>query len=172
VSGIGPAAAELPMVKDEAMSPGVVSTLLTSLMPLLGAALGASATLLVQRSSARQSKLELLAESRLAHREELKSAILGYLETAQRLQSELDVRERGGVPEDLKRLIESVWLAEKRVEIICSDALRARIVAHAEGLHAAVRDPAAHPDWWAHCESLQAGLLAQAKVELVREHDW
>ncbi|WP_157181982.1 hypothetical protein [Nocardia testacea] len=153
------------------MTPSVVSTLLASLTPLLGAALGASATLLVQRSSARQSRVESLAESRLAHREELKSAILAYLETAQRLQSELDVRERDGVPEDLKRLIESVWLAEKRVEIICSDELRARIVAHAEGLHTVVRDPANHPDWWAHCESLQAELLAQAKVELMRDHE-
>ncbi|MGA6208634.1 hypothetical protein ACPESR_28150 [Nocardia testacea] len=153
------------------MTPSVVSTLLASLTPLLGAALGASATLLVQRSSARQSRVESLAESRLAHREELKSAILAYLETAQRLQSELDVRERDGVPEDLKRLIESVWLAEKRVEIICSDALRDRIVAHAEGLHTVVRDPANHPDWWAHCQSLQAELLAQAKVELVRDHE-
>ncbi|WP_416565526.1 hypothetical protein [Nocardia testacea] len=153
------------------MTPSVVSTLLASLTPLLGAALGASATLLVQRSSARQSRVESLAESRLAHREELKSAILAYLETAQRLQSELDVRERDGAPEDLKRLIESVWLAEKRVEIICSDALRARIVAHAEGLHTVVRDPANHPDWWAHCQSLQAELLAQAKVELVRDHE-
>ncbi|MFI6364974.1 hypothetical protein ACIBG0_19705 [Nocardia sp. NPDC050630] len=65
------------------MSSGVVSTLVTGLMPLLGAGLGASATLLVQRNSAREAKLEFLAESRLAHREELKSAILDYFATAQ-----------------------------------------------------------------------------------------
>lgn len=154
------------------MSSGVVSTLVTSLLPLLGAGLGASATLLVQRSSARQSKLEFRAKSRLAHREELKSAILDYFETTQRLQGELDVRERGGTPDDLKRLIESVWLAEKRVEIICSDALRDRVVAHARGLHDVVRDPETHPDWWAHCRTLQYDLLAQVKIELAHNHEW
>lgn len=90
------------------MSSGVISMLVTGLMPLLGAGLGASTTLLVQRSSARQAKLEFLAESRLAHREELKSAIIDYFEATQRVQGELDVRERGGTPDDLKRLIESV----------------------------------------------------------------
>ncbi|MEV5833483.1 hypothetical protein [Nocardia sp. NPDC052112] len=154
------------------MASGVVSMLVTGLMPLLGAGLGASTTLLVQRSSAREAKLKFVAESRLAHREELKSAILDYFEAAQRLQGELDVRERGGTPADVKRLIESVWLAEKRVEIICSDALRDCVVAHARGLHDAVRDAAAYPDWWAHCRSLQCDLLSQTKAELARDHDW
>ncbi|MEV6337549.1 hypothetical protein AB0M12_22850 [Nocardia vinacea] len=158
--------------KNRAMSAGVVSTLVTGLMPLLGAGLGASTTLLVQRSSAREAKLKFLAESRLSHREELKSAILDYFETAQRLQGELDVRERGGTPDDLKRMIESLWLAEKRVEIICSDALRDCVIAHTRGLHDAVRDPVDHPDWWAHCRSLQSDLIAQAKAELSRVHDW
>ncbi len=153
------------------MSSGVISTLITGLMPLLGAGLGASTTLLVQRSSAREAKLRFEAENRLAHREELKSALLDYFENAQRLQGELDVRERGGTPDDLKRMIESVWLAEKRVEIICSDALRDCVVAHARGLHDAVRDAAAHPDWWAHCRSLQNDLISQAKAELARVHD-
>ncbi|WP_328396178.1 hypothetical protein [Nocardia sp. NBC_00416] len=154
------------------MVSGVLSTVVTGLMPLLGAGFGASATLMVQRSSARAAKLKFLAESRLAHREEVKSAIIDYLESTQRLQGQLDVRERGGTPDDLKRLIESVWLAEKRVEIICSDALRDRVIAHARGLHDAVRDPVAHPDWWAHCSALQRDLLAEAKTELVPKHDW
>ncbi|WP_280401927.1 hypothetical protein [Nocardia carnea] len=154
------------------MSSGVVSTVLAGLMPLLGAGLGASATLLVQRNSGRQSKLRFLAESRLAHRDELKSAILAYFEAAQRLQGEFDIRERGGTPEDVKPLIERVWLAEKQVEIICSDALRDRMVAHARGLHDVVRDPVTHPDWWAYCRPLQEDLLAQAKAELARDHVW
>lgn len=154
------------------MLSGVVSTVVTGLMPLLGAGLGASATLLVQRNSARQSKLRFLAESRLAHREELKSAIIAYLEAAQRLQGEFDVRERGGTSNDEKRLIEGVWLAEKQVEIICTDALRDRMIAHAQGLHDVVRDPMRFPDWWAHCRPLQEDLLAQAKIELARAHDW
>ncbi|MEV6432267.1 hypothetical protein [Nocardia sp. NPDC051463] len=154
------------------MSTGVVSTLVTGLLPLLGAGLGASATLMVQRSSARAAELKFRAESRLARREEVKSAIIDYFETTQRLQGELDIRERGGTPADLKPLIESVWLAEKRVEIICSDALRDRVVAHARGLHDAVRDPATFPDWWAHCSSLQCELMAEAKAELIPKHDW
>lgn len=154
------------------MSSGVLTTFVTGLLPLLGAGFGASATLLVQRSTARTAKLKFLAESRLAHREELKSAIIDYFEATQQLQGELDVRERGGNPTDLKRLVESVWLAEKRVEIICSDALRDRMVAHARALHDAVRDPVAHPDWWAHCSALQRDLLAEAKAELVPKHEW
>ncbi|MFE5286043.1 hypothetical protein ACFRAQ_13865 [Nocardia sp. NPDC056611] len=154
------------------MSSGVITTLVTGLLPLLGAGLGASATLVVQRSSAREAKLRFRAESRLAHREELKSAILNYFETAQRLQGELDVRERGGTPEDLKRLIENVWLAEKRIEIICSDPLRDRVIAHARGLHHAVRSPAECPDWWVYCRPLQHDLLRLAQAELVRDHNW
>lgn len=154
------------------MSSGVLSTFVTGLLPLLGAGFGASATLLVQRSTARTTKLKFLAETHLAHREELKSAIIDYFEAAQRLQGELDIRERGGNPTDLKRLMENVWLAEKRVEIICSDALRDRMVAHARGLHDAVRDAAAHPDWWAHCAELQRDLLTEAKAELVPKHEW
>lgn len=154
------------------MTSALVSTLVTSLMPLLGAAVGASATILVQRNSARQSKSEFLAESRLAHREELKSALLAYFEAAQRLQAELDIRERGGTPDDPKRSVEGVWLAEKRIELLCSEELRSCVLAHAGALHDAVRDPAAHPDWWAHCGSLQHDLLAQAKRDLARDREW
>ncbi|MFQ6398977.1 hypothetical protein ACLMAJ_36765 [Nocardia sp. KC 131] len=67
------------------MSTGVVSTLIMGLLPLFGAGLGASATLMVQRSSARAAKLEFRAESRLARREEVNSAIIDYFETTQRL---------------------------------------------------------------------------------------
>lgn len=154
------------------MSTGIVSTLVTGLLPLLGAGLGASATVMVQRSSARAAKLKFLAESRLARRDELKSALMDYFETAQRLQGELDTRERGGNPADLKPLIERVWLAEKRVELICSDALRDRVLAHARGLHDAVRDPVTYPDWWEHCSALQCDLLTEAKAELIPKHDW
>ncbi|MEV0292154.1 hypothetical protein [Nocardia sp. NPDC050710] len=154
------------------MSSGIASIVVSGLLPLFGAGFGASATLMVQRSSARAAKLKFAAESRLAHREELKSAIMNYFEAAQQVQGELDVRERGGAPADLKRLIESVWLAEKRVEIICSDTLRDKMVAHARGLHDAVRDAVTYPDWWAHCSLLQCELLAQTKADLARKHDW
>ena len=90
-------------------------------------------------------KVRYTAESRAAHRAELKSAVLNYFEHAQRLQGGLDARERGEPLPDLKRLIEDVWLAEKTVEIISSDALRDRIIEHARGLHRAVRDPGQLP---------------------------
>ncbi|MGW5381433.1 hypothetical protein [Nocardia sp. NPDC003963] len=154
------------------MTSAVVSTVVTSLMPLLGAAVGASATILVQRNSARQSKHEFVAESRLAHREELKSAVLAYFEAAQRLQTEFDIRERGGTPQDPRRSIEGVWLAEKRVELLCSEELRGRVLAHASALQDIVRDPVAHPDWWAYCEPAQHALLSQAKLDLARDRGW
>ncbi|MET8797678.1 hypothetical protein ABZV91_14715 [Nocardia sp. NPDC004568] len=154
------------------MTSAVLSTLVTGLTPLLGAALGASATLLVQRNSARHSEREFLAERQLAHREELKSAILTYLEAAQRLQTEFDIRERGGAPADPRRLIEDVWLAEKRVELICPDELRDRVLAHASALQDIVRDPGAYPDWWAYCAPAQHELLAQAKRSLIRDQGW
>ncbi|WP_157228829.1 hypothetical protein [Nocardia brevicatena] len=66
---------------------------------------------------------------------------MDYFEAAQQPQGELDVRERGGTPADLKRLVEGVWPAEKRVEIICSDTLREKMIAHAKGLHNAVWIP-------------------------------
>lgn len=130
------------------------------------------ATVAVRRSTTRAEQERLAAESRAAHRAEVKSSALDYLAHAQRLQGELDVRERGESPTDLKRLVEQLWLAEKGVEVICSDALRDRIIAHARGLHQVVSDTATYPDWWAHCAHLQEALLAQIKVELRPGHDF
>ncbi len=102
----------------------------------------------------------------------MKSAALGYLAHAQRLQGELEARERGETLTDLKRLVEQLWLAEKGVEIICSDALRDRLIGHARGLHRVVRVGVTHPDWRDHCANLQEALLAQIKVELHPNHDF
>lgn len=124
----------------------------------------------VRRATTTAERERYAAESRAAHRAELKAAALNYLEHAQRLQGELDVRERGESPTGLKRLIEELWLAEKGVEIICSGALRDRLIAHARSLHQVVRDAAAYPDWWAHCAPLQEVLLAQIKLELEPKH--
>jgi hypothetical protein len=148
------------------MSSGVASDLITGLLPLVGAALGASATVAVQRSTTRASRLQYAAEVQTARREEVKSAVINYFEQTQRLQGQLDARERGESPIELKVLIEKVWLAEKQVEIIASDALRDRLIAHARGLHQVVRDPRAFPDWWDHCSDLQSDLLAQIKRDL------
>jgi hypothetical protein len=55
---------------------------------------------------------------------------------------------------------------EKQVEIVASDELRDRLIAHARALHQVVRDGLTFPDWWAHCSGLQAELLAQLKQDL------
>jgi hypothetical protein len=148
------------------MSSVIASDLVTGLLPLVGAALGASTTVAVQRSSTRASRRQYAAEVRAARRDEVKASVIHYFEQTQRLQGQLDARERGESAPNLKDLIEKVWLAEKQVEIIASDALRDRLIAHARGLHQVVRDGAAFPDWWAHCSDLQADLLAQIKDDL------
>ena len=101
--------------------------------------------------------------------EERCAGLLGARTTAAR---ELDARERGETPTNLKRLVEQLWLAEKAVEVICSDALRDQLIAHARSLHRVVRDAVMYPDWWACCALLQEALLAQIKVELHPNHDF
>jgi hypothetical protein len=148
----------------------IAPPLISGLLALSGVGVGAWATMAVRRAATMAEQERYAAESRAAHRAELKTAVLNYLEHAQRLQGELDVRERGESPTNLKRLIEQLWLAEKGVEIICSDALRNRLLAHARGLHEVVRDAATYPDWWAHCADLQNALLTQIKLELEPKH--
>ena len=128
--------------------------------------MGAAATVLVQRSSTSAQREQYSLQLQAQRRDEIKSAINDYFEHAQRLQRQLDSRERGADPSDLKELIERVWLAEKRVEILASAELSDKLTAHARGLHQVVRDRDSFPDWWAHCSGLQADLLACAKREL------
>ena len=135
----------------------IASPLVSGLLPLVGVAVGAWATVAVRRSTTRAERERFVAESRAAHRAEVKSAALDYLAHAQRLQGGLDARERGKTPTDLKRLVEQLWLAEKAVEIICSDALRDQLIAHARGLHRVLRHAVTYPDWWASCALLAGG---------------
>jgi hypothetical protein len=148
------------------MTSGIAADLITGLLPLLGAGLGASATVVVQRSSTTATRMQYAAQVRTVRRDQVKTAVISYFEHAQRLQGQLDARERGDSPNDVKQLIEKVWLAEKQVEIIASDDLRDRLIAHARGLHDVVRDETIFPDWWAHCAHLQDVLLAQIKQDL------
>lgn len=167
-----PARKRIAQSCDSRVVSDIASPLISGLLALSGVGVGAWATMAVRRAATMADRERYIAESRAAHRAELKTAVLNYLEHAQQLQGELDVRERGQSPEDLKRLIEQLWLAEKGVEIICSDALRDRLVAHARGLHEVVRDAADYPDWWAHCADLQYALIAQIKLELEPHHDF
>lgn len=151
------------------MTTDVVSTIIAGTLPLVAAGLGAAATIAVQRGTAKAANVRFAAETRTSHREEIKTAVLDYLNHAQRLQGQLDARERGEPAPKLKRLVEQLWLAEKAVEIICSEALRDCLVAHARGLHDVVRQPQRYPDWWARCAQQQYDLLAQVKQELAHE---
>jgi hypothetical protein len=148
------------------MTTDIASSLIAGILPLVAAGLGAAATIAVQRGTTKAARDRFTAEIRASHREEVKTAVLDYLNHAQQLQGQLDARERGEPASDLKRLVEELWLAEKGVEIICSQALRDRLVAHARGLHDVVRDPQTYPDWWARCADLQYDLLAEVKQEL------
>lgn len=144
----------------------VGTDVLNSVLPLLGAGLGAGATIIVQRSSTSAQRNQFALQLQAERREEIKTAINDYFEHTQRLQRQLDAREKGEAAPDLKDLIEKVWLAEKRVEIIASDGLSEKLIAHARGLHEVVRDEGQFPDWWEHCSDLQAELLARVKIDL------
>lgn len=139
---------------------------LNSVLPLVGAAMGAATAVIVQRSSTNAQRNQLALQLQAGRREEIKTAINDYFENTQRLQRQLDAREKGEAVLDLKDLIEHVWLAEKRVEIIASDSLGEKLIAHARGLHEVVRDEDRFPDWWAHCSALQTDLLARARTDL------
>jgi hypothetical protein len=144
-----------------------VSTLLISgFLPLVGVGIGAIATLLVQRQSSQDSRNRFVVENRRAHQDAVKAALMTYFERAQDLQGQLDARERVGQHADLKPLIEHIWLAEKALEIICSDELSACVVVHARALHEVSRDDVKYRDWWPHCEAAQTALIAQAKRDL------
>ncbi|MFI5808774.1 hypothetical protein [Streptomyces sp. NPDC051561] len=127
---------------------------------------GAAATLLVQRSAARETRARIAEERRAAHRAEVKAAISSYLEAAHKLQGELDARERGEAAPAIKGLVERLWPAEKQVEIISSDDLQQPLIAHNKALHDVSREPTQYPDWWVHLEPLQTDLLRAVKREL------
>lgn len=140
--------------------------IVNSLLPLVGVAIGAAATVIVQRSSTSAQREQLGRQLAAQRRDEIKTAINDYFEHAQRLQRQLDAREAGESPSDLKDLMERVWLAVKRVQILASDDLSDKLIAHAQGLHQVVRDGGQFPDWWAHCSALQIDLLSSARREL------
>jgi hypothetical protein len=153
------------MWNDRAMS-DLATGIVTGLLPLIGVGIGTAATLVVQRSSERASRGRFVAESRRTYQDEIKAALMTYFETAQVLQGQLDNRERGAEFNELKPLIERVWLTEKALEIVCSDELATCLIAHARALHDVVRDGRTHLDWWQHCAEPQAALIAQAKRDL------
>jgi hypothetical protein len=95
------------------MTADVASTIIAGTLPLVAAGLGAAATIAVQHGTAKAANVRFAAETRASHREELKTAVLDYLNHAQRLQGQLDARERGEPAPKLKRLVEKLWLHDR-----------------------------------------------------------
>ena len=75
-------------------------------------------------------------ERQEAQRAEVKTSIVSYLEAAQHLQTQLYAREHGKEIPDLPIMVEQVWLAQKQVDIICSEDLRKPREKHAKAVPA------------------------------------
>jgi hypothetical protein len=145
--------------------------ILAGTLPLVGVLFGSGATIIVQRGSARESRRRLAFERRQAHRAEVKSSITSYLEAAQHLQEHLYRREHGMETPDLATLVEHVWLAQKQVEIICSEGLREPLERHAVALNEVARHGDEHPEWWEFVAPHSRSMLDAVRVELTWE-DW
>jgi hypothetical protein len=154
------------------MNTGIGVTILTGVLPLVGVLIGAGATVSVQRSSARAAHYRFAAESLQAKRGEVKSSVVSYLEIVQHLQTQLDAREKGDDVPDLRSMVEQVWLAQKQLDIICSEQLREPLVQHATALHKVTRHEAEYPDWWTFVTPFQGSLLEAMRVELGQSYDW
>lgn len=153
------------------MSTDIGVVVLSGALPLLGVLIGSGSTILVQRSSARESRLRAETERRQAQRAEIKSAIESYLKDAQHLQSQLWSREHGGEVLDIPAIVEQIWLAHAHVDIICSERLRTPLTEHALALHEVARHEEQHPDYWAHVLPRKLALHAAIRKELRWQDD-
>ena len=104
------------------MSSDTASLLIIGLLPLVGAGLGATATIAVQRSTTRASGMRFAAETRLARREEIKTALLRWLNAGR-------ARSRGGqgrcseaVGEFVERDADPIVFRQARGQVIVSAA--------------------------------------------------
>ena len=153
------------------MSTDIGIVILSGALPLLGVLIGSGSTILVQRSSARESKLRAEAERRHAQRAEIKSAIDSYLKVAQHLQTQLYSREHGGEIPDIPVIVEQIWLAHAHVDIICSEGLRTPLTEHALALNEVARHEEQYPDWWGHVIPHKLALHAAIRKELRWQDD-
>jgi hypothetical protein len=153
------------------MSTDIGVVILSAALPLIGVLIGSGSTILVQRSSARESRLRAEAERRQAQRAEIKSAIDSYLKVAQHLQTQLYSREHGGEVPDIPVIVEQIWLAHAHVDIICSEGLRAPLTEHALALNEVARHEEQYPDWWGHVLPHKLALHAALRKELRWQDD-
>jgi hypothetical protein len=148
------------------MSTDIGVVVLSGALPLLGVLIGSGSTILVQRSSARESRLRAEAEKRQAQRTEIKSAIDSYLKVAQHLQTQLYSREHGAEVPDVSVIVEQIWLAHAHVDIICSEGLRVPLTEHALALNEVARHEDQYPDWWGHVLPRKMALHDAIRKEL------
>lgn len=148
----------------------ISTDVLNGMLPLLGVAIGSGATLVVQRSSAREARRKSAADARQAQRTELKSAVSAFLKAAQDLQSQLYAREHGRDIPDLISLAEDLWLAHAQVVIVCSEQLADALQTYAEALNRAARHEEEFPDWWEFVKPHKRAFLYAVRAEL-RQRD-
>jgi hypothetical protein len=153
------------------MSTDIGVVVLSGALPLLGVLIGSGSTILVQRSSARESRLRAETERRQAQRAEIKSAIDSYLEIAQHLQTQLYSRAHGGEIADIPAIVEQIWLAHAHVDVICSEGLRAPLTDHALALHEVARHEERYPDWWGYVLPHKLALHDAIRKELGWQDD-
>ena len=152
------------------MSTDIGVIILSGALPLLGVLIGSGSTILVQRSSARESRIRAGEERRQARRAEIKSAIDTYLQVAQHLQTQLYSREHGEEIPDIRVIVEEIWLAHAHVDIICSEELRNPLTEHALALNEVARHEERYPDWWGYVTPYKLALHAAIRKEL-KWHD-
>ncbi|GII87682.1 hypothetical protein Ssi03_56720 [Sphaerisporangium siamense] len=116
-----------------------------TLLPLLGVLLGTCGTLLGQYLGTRTDSKRLEYEKRIAERAERKSAILSFLEAAQRVEMIVDGQAQAGVStasSDTEEALHQLWLAKKSVELFCSPVMAQAAHDYTRALHLSLRRPA------------------------------
>ena len=144
---------------------GVAGTLASAVITQVLAMRSRSREIEAQNNQRREDREQALQSS---HRTDVKTAIAGYLETAQHLQTQLYAREHGRDSEDVAVMVEQIWLAHAQVDILCSEQLRLPLVRHAQALNEVARHEERHEDWWDYVLPYKAALMDAVRDELRR----
>jgi hypothetical protein len=142
---------------------GNTTELVVSLVALVGTV---ATAILTPFLSGRVARLRADADARQAQRNEIKTAIAAFLETAQHLQTQLYAREHDRKHQDVAMMMEQVWLAHDQVYILCSPALRSPLLQYAQALNDAARHGGADQDWWGNVSPRKEALVKAVWEEL------
>jgi hypothetical protein len=140
---------------------GVAGTLASAVITQILAMRSRSREIAVQDNQRREDREQARHDARRA---EVKTAIAGYLETAQRLQTQLYAREHGRDFEDVALMVEQIWLAHAQVDVLCSERLRLPLVRHAQALNEVARHEERHEDWWNYILPYKAALRVRTHL--------